>query len=234
MRIISDFRDYYDCLQGLDEDKKTLWIRKPLKEEHSWRFTGWNHYTGDAPHVLEHMIGFCNGLYPLFSIWTPYVPETNPVLVRCYTLAQVDAFIRKYYRKDAVEQYMAAPLYGRKRIGIRSRVEFEHFFKGWELHKAECEKHYAPVFEKQRTAVFVIECQGGYGRGTTIEYNACLREYQFARIFDPASAYQEISMFMSNLAVPIKPIPKLDDVTMAEIKGFDKFSFRKDPVKKKR
>jgi hypothetical protein len=30
------------------------------------------------------------------------------------------------------------------------------------------------------------------------------------------------------MAFPNKPIPKIDDKTMAEIKGFDKFSFRKD------
>ena len=41
-------------------------------------------------------------------------------------------------------------------------------------------------------------------------------------------------MFISNLAVPLKPIPKIDDKTMAEIKGFDKWSFRKEPGKKKR
>jgi hypothetical protein len=41
-------------------------------------------------------------------------------------------------------------------------------------------------------------------------------------------------MFMNNMALPMKPIPVFDDVTMAESKGFNKFSFRKDPIKKKK
>jgi hypothetical protein len=33
------------------------------------------------------------------------------------------------------------------------------------------------------------------------------------------------------MASPEKPIPKIDDKTMAQAKGFDKFSFRKPPKK---
>lgn len=55
-----------------------------------------------------------------------------------------------------------------------------------------------------------------------------LKTINFQTIFPPYLAYQEISMFVNNLAVPSKEIPKLDDVTMAEIKGFNKHSFRKD------
>jgi len=68
----------------------------------------------------------------------------------------------------------------------------------------------------------------------TICYNSRLKELDFAKIFNPIKAYQEITMFMNNLAVPIKPIPKISDVTMAEAKGFNKYSFRKDPTKKKK
>jgi hypothetical protein len=48
------------------------------------------------------------------------------------------------------------------------------------------------------------------------------------KLFEPYQAYQEISMFVNNLAIPEKPIPKMSDEDMASIKGFDKFSFRKD------
>lgn len=34
-------------------------------------------------------------------------------------------------------------------------------------------------------------------------------------------------MWHNNLAMPEKPIPKIDDTTVLETKGFDKFSFRK-------
>ena len=48
---------------------------------------------------------------------------------------------------------------------------------------------------------------------------------------DPYQAFQEINMWMSNQAMPEKVIPEIDNKTMIEIKGFDKFSFRKDKSK---
>jgi hypothetical protein len=38
-------------------------------------------------------------------------------------------------------------------------------------------------------------------------------------------------MFMCNLAVPQKPIPEVSDADMVVAKGFDKWSFRKEPRK---
>jgi hypothetical protein len=57
---------------------------------------------------------------------------------------------------------------------------------------------------------------------------------EFYRVFDPYQAYQEVAMWLSNQAVPIKPIPEMSDEIKAESKGFNKFSFRKDPSSKKR
>jgi hypothetical protein len=63
-------------------------------------------------------------------------------------------------------------------------------------------------------------------------WNACLKDLEFFRIVDPYTAFQEIAMFLGGLAVPLKPIPHVDDKTMVEAKGFDKkWSFRKEPQK---
>lgn len=45
------------------------------------------------------------------------------------------------------------------------------------------------------------------------------------------TAYQELQMWMSNQAIPHKPIPKVSDKDMVTAKGFDKWSFRKEPQK---
>lgn len=65
-------------------------------------------------------------------------------------------------------------------------------------------------------------------------YNECLRNYQFYKVFDPFSAYEAISAFLNNIARPMKPIPKIDDKLLAEAHGFDKWSFRKEPGKKRK
>ncbi len=65
-----------------------------------------------------------------------------------------------------------------------------------------------------------------------IVYNASLKELEFFRLFDPYTAFQEISMFLGGLAVPLKEIPQVPDKIMVGIKGFDQWSFRKLPGKK--
>lgn len=87
-----------------------------------------------------------------------------------------------------------------------------------------------PLALEARGPVFVAK--GGENRiggGSYIEYNTRLKDLEFYRKFDAYQAFQEIAMWLGNQAEPRKPIPVLDDVTMAEIKGFDKWSFRTPP-----
>ena len=62
-----------------------------------------------------------------------------------------------------------------------------------------------------------------------IVYNACLKDLEFFRLFDTYTAFQEISMFLGGLAVPLKEIPHVPDKIMVGAKGFDQWSFRKPP-----
>lgn len=230
MRIISDFHDYYDCGQKLDQDKQTLYIRKMREEQHSWRFPilyNWGNYD---PQFKILVIGFCGKLYPIFEIRTPY-PTFGVAFTYCYTIEQIDSFIQTYYRKDAIEQYFSTRKYNH-RIRIIHRTEFVNFYKEWNLHYGEYYKFYNKVFEENKCPIFVINLNNNYD--TNILFNICLKEYNFVKIIDPITAYQEINMFINNLAIPSKPIPKVTDKAMAEIKGFNKYSFRKDPSRKKK
>lgn len=68
--------------------------------------------------------------------------------------------------------------------------------------------------------------------GYYVSSNVELKQYGFQSVVPPYQAYQEISMYFGGpLAVPMKPIPEMDDDTMRDSKGFDKFSFRKDKRK---
>jgi hypothetical protein len=224
MRIISDFHDYYDCGQKLDLDKQSLYIRKEQTEEHSWIFPDINVWRNYDPIFELLVVGFCGKLYPIFKLHAPYPFMYN--ISYCYRMEQIDSFIQTYYKKEVIDQYFASPEY-KHAIRIRDRSDFEEFFKEWDLHVGEYEKRYAKTFEEKRCPIFVIDKKA-------IHYNRQLKPLDFVKIFDPMKAYQEINMFMSNLAVPIKPIPNINDVTMAEAKGFNKYSFRKDPSKKKK
>lgn len=67
--------------------------------------------------------------------------------------------------------------------------------------------------------------------------DACLKDYEFFRLKDPYTDFQEIQMYLGSvLSNNQEKIPKIDDKTLAQAKGFDKWSFRKEPsdVKSKR
>jgi hypothetical protein len=149
--------------------------------------------------------------------------------VKKYAPKHYDDYCQKHYRKGGWNSE-------------QRQHNFDNFFNGvprskWQKEPSEDEMKKSQAwrdswFLKHRSPVFIAEVVNEYEGKIT--YNGCLKPFEFYRVFDPYLAFQEIAMWLGNQAVPIKPIPKIDDVTMAEIKGFDKFSFRKDPSKKKK
>jgi hypothetical protein len=160
----------------------------------------------------------------------------------CHDLAQLEAVVFQVLRKRDYEKWVEA----KPRRGSKNAWMLQYYSDrrwAYDLFFEECKKKqndYMKLFEDKRSPIFVATSNSSYAahradsKQRLITYNARLTDYDFIRVFDPAHAYQEIWMFMNNMALPMKPIPVFDDVTMAESKGFNKFSFRKDPIKKKK
>ena len=89
------------------------------------------------------------------------------------------------------------------------------------------------IFDKYNCAVFTAQFDPNLseeiprGTRTLLTLEPQLYQYEFYRVMDSYTAYQELSMYIGGRASPEKPIPAIDDVTLAQAKGFDKFSFRK-------
>jgi len=82
------------------------------------------------------------------------------------------------------------------------------------------------VFDRYKTAIFVYRI----GRGLVL--NERLNQYEFQKVLPPMQAWQELEMYVgSYLTQPVIQEPPISDKIKAEIKGFDKFSFRKDKQK---
>lgn len=232
MRIISNFRDFYDCLQSTDEDRKTLYIRKPEEieiERENWPFPLIEYCFGSTVWVMnvtQYIIGFCGKIYPLIELDASEL--SKPVF--CWNFQQTDAFLRRHLKPYDLARYLGknTPKRRRRRYGKTGEMELKKFFLECEQKKGD----FKAMFEAKRCPIFVAHA-AGYPNWKIV-YNAELKPFEFFRLFNSQSAYQEILMFMSNLAVPLKPIPEIDDVTMAQAKGFNKFSFRKDPIRRRR
>ena len=204
-------------------------------------------WRGSADHTIgahyrtQYLVGFCGRIYPVFC-FTANDPTWNADLgtaysyyvAYCYNLSEVDQFVKEHTSKACQANYFEASAGGkrwrRSKWNKPERFYIEQYF---ELCRTKQEAFY-PLFEKHHTPVFLATKEVAGEKGGEIVYNATLRDVEFYRIFDPYRAYQEISMFYNNLAAPDRPIPAISDRDMATAKGFDKWSFRKEPGQPKR
>ncbi|MFA5766502.1 MAG: hypothetical protein WC919_01075 [Candidatus Paceibacterota bacterium] len=248
MRIKSDFHDYYDCAQAFGQDQELIYIRKkidfPLATELKTKRAPFpmpdtdrsGGYTriGELPTGMQFfVIGIAGKVYPCFKLYWHY-PNTceKDVEAYCYSLADIDKIIKAKCNKKTQETFNEATLKKGKRYHRRyymsaRRAEFELFFTEWEREDQAAKVQ--QLFSQY--PIFVIEARRD---GWYVCYNCSLKEYKFFKVKDTVTAYQEIAMFLGGLATPQKPIPVPSDKDMVSIKGFDKFSFRKEPTKKKK
>jgi hypothetical protein len=235
MRIISKSKDYYDCIMAHDQDRETLYVREPAKIDMSEAF-GWgtwifprfypdNPYPGSSA-FRQHIIGFCGNIYPALEF------EWGGQCTFCYSLDAVDAWFRQHVGGAAFEQYTAGRTSHRSRYRPAfTHAHFQDYFRRCEEDKGK----FAQLFIDRRSPIFAAHHEVRSGDRVpklTMEWNALLKPYEFFRKFDVNQAYQELRMYISNMAFPDKPIPQLSNEDLAASKGHgDKYSFRKAPSK---
>lgn len=242
MRIISDFHDYYDCVQAQGQDLSVVWMRKPKeisiikKERARWTFTETfpfptcgattlHHWHRDYFWCYQTTIGFCGKIYPLLELNILGHEESTI----CYNLEEVDSFMESNFKEKQLKAYRQTKGFSKQWSSCYRRTSFSKFFDECRQKQSAYEDKW---FRENRCPVFVARFRPR-SQSSTVTLNAELKKWEFYRIFDTYSAFQEIYSFMSALAVPIEAIPEIDDVTMAEAKGFNKWSFRKEPTKRR-
>jgi hypothetical protein len=225
MRIISSFRDYYDCVQSQGQDQTLVYLRQPREEKlpELFSFTEILHRNCYFPDTFLSgcfIVGFCGRIYPILRVQHPSRRDIQPAL--CFTLDDVDAFVHTAFKAQVIERYFSTKRQSYRRETWRhpSHNQFGRFFQ----EAAECRDKYKHLFQEKHCPVFTcwVGCE------CVITYNARLADMEFYRLVEPYTAFQEIAMFLGGMASPEKPIPKIDDKTLAQAKGFNQWSFRKE------
>lgn len=244
MKIVSSFHDYYDAVQATGQDQALVYLRTRREVEldrdtypfpvFGGRFPPFYGRCQTAPvlSVMQSVIGFCGKIYPLFQLSHRRPAEPRSDIALCYSLSDVDEFVEAHFRRHHVEAYRSKPrgwrFANRSWLVEQRRAEFELLFNAYASQRSAFEH----LFVDSRCPIFVSSTcwdSGRHRRQYKIVYNDCLKELEFFRIMDTYTAYQEIQMFLGNVAQPNKPIPEIPDKDMVSIKGFDKWSFRKPP-----
>jgi hypothetical protein len=235
MIIISDFHDYYDTIQSMGQDRSLVYYRKEREESLAVKYDPTvgkirrkygelGSYCCRVGHRIHltieyYVVGFCYQVYPLFVVvvddQTNYLEKIKSF---CYSLEEVDSVVKENVREKEFEMYQSKKYNNIWISGGRECIS--------KLFLELKSKSYSYIFDENRSPIFVY-------KQSSISFNTGLKQYEFYRIFDPYTAYQELNMFMSNMAHPNKPIPTVSDEDMLQAKGFDRWSFRKEKKKEK-
>lgn len=223
MRIISDFHDYYDCIQRWGQDRTIVYLRKQKDIKKEWPFPGCQGGHGgewEKPLCRVRVIGFCGKIIPMLDLYA----HSDAQPVHCWSIEDVDQFMHINLNKGELRAYKSNR-WVRGYVSSRRRSFFEKFFIACGYERDS----YEYLFRDHHSPVFVA------GRGRIV-FNACLKEVEFYKQFDSYRAFQEIAIYMGGVLgthgghkTKYKGelmSSEVSDRDLAAAKGFDKHSFR--------
>ncbi len=205
MRIVSKFRDYYDSVIQYGTDDEITYIRETTYQD--------GFFPSYSPFDRESglLIGFAGKVYPI--VWH----AGNTIQPSCLYKTIYE------WHEHVIDMEKSKKYWQQKISKYDLNRDVNHYN---ELIAGD----YSTLFSRAPIWMTEGNCYGGrYMNRLTL--NPCLRGFDFAKILDPYTAFQNLRMWLSAQAHPEPPIPHIDDKTMAEAKGFNKWSFRKEPSK---
>ncbi len=233
MRIKSNFYDYYDSLASHDRDDITYYrVKKEICRvtgedtssmeityRHRYRRYVDNYKLDDYDFIT---ILFCGFFYKGIKYNEQFFYNPDKFSAEYESLANKRAVTKYCEEKSYCPDYR-----GDKRYMTEKELVYDKLTNQKRPTKFDAAKYNSPVcyypgYEKLDST--------GHPRSVII-LDACLKQIEFFRCVNIVDTYQQIERWLCNQAPGEKPIPVMDDKTMRDIKGFDKYSFRKDKSK---
>lgn len=219
MLIISKFHDYYDSAIAYGVDKECVYERKTeTVKDSKWKYRDYTDFENKDFNfrLTTHTIGFCGNVYRCVR-----VEQQNK-----YSIS--DKKIHGFYRAEDIISFMEENDIGLREKGFsrwsstfRSTANINAYFN------AEKKQHLYDMFREYNTPIYVIN------RNNTV-INPCLKDFKFGKVRDAVTAFQDIHQYIAGvLGSKEKDTVDISDKTRIQQHGFDKWSFRKLPSKKK-
>jgi hypothetical protein len=213
MKIISNFKDYYDSAglaYGLDE--KLVYVRKTevvdnnllsLIDHESLSkyykliprpkyFNNFCSLTTDY-HIKKYIIGYCGKLYSAWSI------EKENIICYFTSAEQIENYLIANKLLVDLKEFNTPYLYSKSHINTALTFGFpfrKYAIKYWldnysgkELSSSIFYKINAPTFSYTQSLNKIPE----------ITINPILKNYSFAQVIEPLTAFNEVSMFVGGI-----------------------------------
>lgn len=230
MRIISNFKDYYDGAMKYGQDPFIVYERfcdkldckndiSKLERNYVWTWqkrSFFENFSIDYKSFNSCVIGFCGKFYK--------------------TLKTADDKLKYFYNAESVMKYV----FSNTRVTSVNEKAIHSFKKQVKQFFAYNLKQTHPdfvqwmttIFQDKNTPYFVIEKVNR--DEVSLVLNPILWSYDFYKVMNPVQAYQEISMYVGGiLRQPTKNTVEISDKDIAIKKGFGhKYAFKKEPQNK--
>lgn len=218
MRIISKFHDYYDSAMSHGQDRSVVFIRNSEIQKPPVPISGMNIkspriHKNETFKIFYGVIGFCGKTYPFARFEEDYFENDIYHSIRDY------AYSYEEY-KILCEEYGVTQ-------GKWEGNTTSNFFR---------QQNFEDFMISQKLAIFSYEhTSDSLGmRAPIYTVNPILRPYQFYRIFDPYSAFQELDMWIGGVLPQSENMTDVvSDKYRIEQHGYDKHSFRNLPNPRK-
>lgn len=213
MRLHTDFHDYYDSAIGYGVDEKVHYNRFTKSVDILLKSVA------DRPvDRSSGILGFCGNLYPFIKIGR-YDKKRECDLDDDFDGKIVEeyfAFSFEEYKKKELDWYGYSDDLGY--IDNAREIKLKQFFLDWKFNSDD-------IFLRFKCPVWTMQF---YKESPNGVLNPRLKDIGFDRIRNPFDAFQEISMYLSNILVEQQPIESVEDKYRIQQHGFDlKESFRK-------
>ena len=241
MRVQSNFHDYYDGVRAYGSDPRLVYNRderdvvvdddlvlKALLKPVNKAWDSAPSHRGSWQ-VDSDIVGFCGKLYVIFRAGGDNFMNPGEVLneARRQINNRDDDPIMQSYDIDRCRNAKARDI-----RRWNNTVKYGFNDEGWAAWLEDTNLEIGDeIFRHIRSPVFAR-----HEERFILTVSPCLREYDFQRLVDPWTAYQEIAQYLgNNMVVQVDPTANISDKDMAAMKGHGcEYSFRTPPTKRRR
>lgn len=251
MRIISEFKDYYDSSLIYGIDPNIIFIRKQIsynfeynKNDEKVYLPGeLNKYVNTFIELFKHTPGHIRHMrgnrfynYDTKDIRSCFIGFCGK-LYPAFKLLDTVYYSPEMLINNITDKDLKNQLINITREELKSDIdkEYDYLFrweenaltyKSWNNLLKECDKNYDDIFITMNSPIFMVD-RFEYNK-YKLTINPQLKPLNFQKIKNNVEAFQDIGMYLGNqLVKKNNPVINISDEIMRDEKGFDKWSFKK-------
>jgi hypothetical protein len=223
MRIQSDFKDIYD---NLVQDFKSDILYKRYSKYLKVDFNRQHFVNNGCLDLNVYLFGFC-GKYKIFLHSPGGFGRTYS---NAWNIEHIDKNLNEFIGGKDNQDYYS---------GIKRKYHYfmsDRYKRSYTMKLLDYDNFNMFNYLFEQAPIFIVALKKDELTCKNELYNVILNpkieNYEPFKWKNCFQFYQELEQYISNMAKPEPFVPIPDDITMRDIKGFDKYSF-KNPSKKK-